>query len=96
MRDGGKLSPGILPRQQKTSPYHNSSGSLIPLPSTELGAALQQNNKKKEEKCNWFNLSLSPQPYPSPPLFLPESERKKVYWQAGLGAGDNNVGFVPR
>lgn len=77
----------------KQVPYHNGILRLKP-----LGAALQQNSQERDRRENVAGLicychsNLTPLYH----FLLPETERKQVYWQAGLGAADNNVGFVPR
>lgn len=76
----------------------NHSSSLIVLLLTELKATLhswQHTQKKWLYEPVWFVILIQPQP--SPPLF-PRRNRKKagIYWQKGLCAGDNTVGFVPR
>lgn len=61
-------------------------------------ADLQQNSEETERRENvtasicHCHLNLTPFPL----HFLPEPERKQVYWQPGLGATDNNAGFVPQ
>lgn len=84
-------SSGIL--NGKQVPYHTGIVSLRP-----LGAALQQNSIERERKENVTGLICHCHPNLTPlhPLSFPGTEIKQVYWQAGLGAGDNNVGFVPR
>lgn len=88
MRDWGAHSPGIL----FLIMVNKSPVTIAIIRLKPLGAALQQNSEEKDRREN-VALPLS---HPSLSLFLPETERKQVYWQAGLGAADNNVGFVPR
>lgn len=79
-------------RRGELSSYRNSIMCFIWLRSDF--ATTKAGGRRKNARGSIGN--CHPHPHPSPAPFLPGRERKQVYWQAGLGAGDNNVGFVPR